>query len=448
MQRLISLLALVSLGLAPLAGSAACHPTTDGPLVSLTSELSQGMLLQNGTHELFVCLGIRGREEVPVERPGLNLALVIDRSGSMASEHKLDYAKSAADQLVERLGPRDRLALITYSSGMRVDVASMPVVSRDVFHNAIAAIRSDGGTNLFGGMRAGYDEVLRARGGDRLDRVILLSDGLVNEGLTDPLAIAAQAASFGERGVHVSTLGLGLSYDDILMRNIAQHSGGNYQYIAQPEEMATFLGRELDELARVVARDPVVRLRLGRGVRVAEVYGYAFHQDAEGVTIPISDIFSGEERKVVLRLEVPASPKKRQPITRASLRFTVAASGQPTSAQSPPLFVRYTPDAMQALASRNLTVLTKVEIVRNAEVMLRAMELQRTGELDAAIGMLDTRVAASRRLNESEFRSGELDRMLFRMEGIATGIEATRHDAARGRDLQLLSDLSALGYTE
>jgi Ca-activated chloride channel family protein len=420
--------------------------STEAALVTLGGGLSHGAILAGAPGEVFLHLDLWAADPPDLVRQRMNLALVIDRSGSMASEQKLDHAKSAADQLVARLGGGDRLAVVAYDSEVSTVVPSSLARERSAFHAAIAALVPGGSTNLYGGMVAGYEEVLEHYDPAAANRVLLVSDGLANAGISEPAAIRERAAGCRAQGVRIATLGVGLSYDEVLMGGIAEAAGGRYHYIDDPEGLGAYLERELDQAGRVVAKDVRLGLRLAKGVALAEVYGYGHVQAGDTVEIAMADLMAGEHRKLVMRLELAPGAAVERPVATATLRCMDASATARHQVALPELSVLGTTLASVVHERRDPRVLAQAEVVRNAMVLDQAMRQQKAGEGDQARELLLERYAVSHALNQSEYHCDELARLLTRMQTVAEELARTRGDAAAGRDLQLRSQLEALGY--
>lgn len=183
-------------------------------------------------------------EDATQPRPALNLGLVIDRSGSMADRGKLEYAKKAAAILVDQMHPPDRLAVVQYDDRISVLWPSSMVEVPDMIKRRINALSPGGATNLAGGMMRGVDQVLDHLDPKALNRVILLSDGLANRGITNPIEIKKLVRKAKKRGVHISSMGLGADYNEDLMQSIAEYAGGNYYYIESPGQMVRIFQQE------------------------------------------------------------------------------------------------------------------------------------------------------------------------------------------------------------
>ena len=428
----------------PLAGSGGAREGAAGE-VRLESGLSHPLVLAGRPQDEYLHIAVRAPELVDAPRPPLNLALVIDRSGSMASEDKLEHAKSAAEQLVGRLGPEDRVALVSYDDKVQVELPSTSAHDVRPVLAAIRALRTGGSTNLCGGMLAGVEELRRNLDPEHLNVVVLLSDGLANAGVTDPRAIARHAQRAREEGVRITTMGMGLAYDEDLLTTVALEAGGNYYYVDEPESVGRHLDAELDQLGRVAARDVDVRIELGEGVEVRELFGHAWHQDGDEVVVPLRDLVSGQKRKLVLRLGVRGTPGERRTLARVSLTCVDAETRRAQRTVGEPLVAEFVEDAARVERARDRGVLIQAEIVRNAAALDASMRLQKQGQRREAQELLAARYLNSKTLNASDYQDADLERVLRRMQQVLEELER-RESATELRDLALETQLQALGY--
>ena len=237
------------------------------------------------------------------ERPPLNLALVIDRSGSMGGT-KLSYARKAARFLAGELTSRDRLAIVSFDDEVNVVVPSRPVADPQPFIAAINTIHSGGCTALFDGWRAGATQVAEHLDPAAMNRVLLLSDGQANEGLTDTDQIAAKVAGLTQRGISTSAFGLGDDFDEDLMGAMAAAGDGTLAHSETPSQLADLYASELQGLAGTFGRRVSLGLRGKHGAEVVDLLNDLKPTGAGNHQLP--NLRAGQELNVGLRLELPA----------------------------------------------------------------------------------------------------------------------------------------------
>ena len=265
--------------------------------------LEHTVLAVDGEHDVHAMVEIVAPElENASAREPLRLALVLDRSGSMAGR-KLEVAKRCASWLVGRLDRRDELALVAYDDEVRL-LAPLSAPG-DAHRRAIAALGPGGQTNLSGGWLKGVEALGRANG-PGVRKVLLLSDGLANVGITDSPALAELAANAHERGLGTTTIGFGEDFDEELMTALAQAGGGYAHFAETPDAAPAIFSQELEGLTSVVAQNVSVEIRPGADVEIVGILNDfpAVAVDG-GVQVELGDAYAGERRRVVLGFHVP-----------------------------------------------------------------------------------------------------------------------------------------------
>jgi Ca-activated chloride channel family protein len=260
----------------------------------------------DGATTLDLLITLRSPEQPAAQqkqRPGLNLALVIDRSGSMAGS-KLSYARKAARFLAGELTERDRLAIITFDGSVNVLVPSQPVRDPLPFISAINTIHSGGCTALFDGWLAGATQVATQLDPAGLNRVLLLSDGQANEGLTDAEAIAAKVEGLTQRGISTSAFGLGSGFDEDLMGAMAAAGDGTLAQIESPKQLADLYASELQGLASTLGRKVSLGIRAKHGAELVDVLNDLPLSSAGNHQLP--NLRYSQELSVGVRLQLPA----------------------------------------------------------------------------------------------------------------------------------------------
>ncbi len=336
-------------------------------------------------------------------RPPLNIALVIDRSGSM-SGRKLSYARKAARFLAGELTARDRLAIVTFDGEVSVVMPSTPVRDPQQFLAAINMIDSGGCTALFDGWLAGAMQVAEHLQPAALNRVLLLSDGQANEGLTNSAEIAAKVAGLTAKGISTSAFGLGDGFDEDLMGAMASSGDGTLAFIESPGQLADLYASELQGLATTLARRMSLGIRAKHGAELVDVLNDLETTDLGNFRLP--NLRVGQELNVGVRLQLPAWTANQEI---CSVRLAWDAPG---SAERQSLIEHLT---LPLMAAADLAELDTDTAVAEQLAVLEANRARRIaieqldfGDIEAAESSLDSASALFSCLASSELTSMEL----------------------------------------
>src|SRR5512146_1607038 len=243
----------------------------------------------------------------PAGRSKVNLALVIDRSGSMGEARKLEFVKTAAHQLIDLMGRNDILSVVTYDHQVSVPFPAQRVEgNREALHRLVESLYPGGQTFLSGGLEEGFRQARSARRNGYINRVLLLSDGLANVGTVSRDALQRRAATMAEYGISVSTFGVGLHFDEELLMSTANGGGGNYRYLGDPERIVAALSSEFHMASRTAASDVEIIIRLRGGCRFRSVVGREWRRDGDAYVIRLGDLSAGERRTLFASLNVSA----------------------------------------------------------------------------------------------------------------------------------------------
>ena len=255
----------------------------------------------------FVVAHITGPEAASnTERPPVNLGFVIDRSGSMANG-RLTLALQAVEEAIRRLKPQDRFSVVVYDDMVDIVVPGT-MAKADAKGSAIERVRTvrpGGMTNLSGGWLKGCEHVATELMADGVNRVLLLTDGLANQGMTDPAELATHAAELRKRGVSTSTFGVGDSFNEVLLGGMAQAGGGQFYDIATAEQIRDHIESEVGETLEVVARSVTLVYRMGLQAFPGGVVISGARSGGGRTMIDLGDLVSGQELDIPLRLSFP-----------------------------------------------------------------------------------------------------------------------------------------------
>ncbi len=276
------------------------EPARDPELMQLRAAPVREALPTAGG-ELIVRLRVDTRALPDSTRPPVNLALVIDTSSSMAGDG-IEGARAAALELLSAMREGDRLSVVSFGSRARLVVPSTRVdaSSRGELKTAIEGLEPSGTTALTEGLNAGLNQVFTHEVQGGINRVVLLSDGVPNDGGQ----VAALAQSAAGRGVSITALGLGLEFDETLLAALAQRSGGRFHYLESSDQVAAVFTDEVLRMQRVVGRNLALTLAPGPGVQIREVLGTPTSQASRGVVTSLGDLSEGETRDVFVKLQV------------------------------------------------------------------------------------------------------------------------------------------------
>jgi Ca-activated chloride channel family protein len=288
---------------APPADPGAPAPTPPTGLITWTLIPRNSYVLADGNHETYLYLNLRsGADDRERARTPLNISLVLDRSGSMAGD-KIAYARKAAKAVIDRLGPEDLVSIVNYDDRVEVTSPQQPVRNKEELKRKIDRISDRGSTALTDGMREGYRQIQSQKREGYVNRVLLLTDGLANVGITSPSEIRRIVRDqYQDRGIAISTFGLGAGYNEDLLTGMAEVGGGNYYFIERGEQIAGIFDRELKGLLSVLGQDAIATITLPPGTMCEKVYGYPYEVTDGRITIRLSDIYANDEKGVVIRL--------------------------------------------------------------------------------------------------------------------------------------------------
>ncbi len=364
---------------------------------------------------------IRVGTRAPADRPRgpVNVALVIDTSGSMEGQPIAD-ARKASLAMIDALSPGDRLAVVAFHSKEEILLPSTELEDADraELRRRIEAMRAQGTTDMARGLRVGLDEVKAHLDPKGINRVVLLGDGVPND--AGPITGIAQEA--GSSGITVTALGLGPDYDETLMGQVAQLSGGRFHYVEDSAQVATFFQNEVLRLQGVYAKNATVALTPGPGVRVEGVLGQQVSFSGATAQVSLGDLSKGETRDLVVRLAI-AGKKPGAPVELldAVMTFDDVIGGAGRVERRVFLGARSSADAAEIASGRNPDVELSAAIVEAAATTVTALEAVRAGQNVRAREMLER--GAEQALEQAKRTpSAELEKQARNMRAIASDL--------------------------
>jgi Ca-activated chloride channel family protein len=350
--------------------------------MQLNARMDVDLVAVEEADEVTVMLDLQAPEEAGAgERPPAAVQVVLDRSGSMRGP-RLDAARRALAALVDRLGPGDRLGVVAFDDQVRVVLPAGPLTDKAAAKAAVLAIESGGQTNLSAGLLRGLQEARRASTASTL---LLLSDGLANTVETDPARLAAVAAGARAHGITISTIGIGLGYDETLLAAVARGGQGAHAFAEEGDAAAAAVAGEVEGLLSktVQAASLVVRPR-GPVAGVTVWNDLPAHVVDGALMGDLGDLWSGEQRRLLLTFNVPAmAALGLAEIATLELRY-VALPGLVEETVTLPLYVNVVPGDEAAGRVRDPEVHTEVLFQQTQEAKRRAADALASGDHAAA----------------------------------------------------------------
>lgn len=368
--------------------------------VQLKTSIDRPLLHEGGGEsKVVIKIEVEGCRAPQKKRLPLNLAIVLDRSGSM-SGGKLEQAKQAAALLVDQLDRDDVLSLVVYETGVEVvrPAARVGDQHREI-KRLIERIETGGSTALYGGVEEGSRQLREFLGKERINRVMLLSDGIANVGPSDNRDIAGLGTRIAKEGMSVTTIGLGGDYNETLMTALAEASDANYYYVADVEKLPEVFENELGELKSIVARDIVIEIRCPEGVRPLRFLGRPGELKSGTETITFSTLSSGQARELYLECLVSvAAQGKVNEIALVSVRYADAVSSEAVQKGATPVVIGYTKDTELVTRSVDAGIAAEAAIFANAVETEKAIALADQGDAEGSRRQLDVQLKV---LNEA-----------------------------------------------
>ncbi len=370
--------------------------TADGP-VRIEAAFEHGVLPAGTPGETFLRVALTGVEQPrQTQRVPVGLTIVVDRSGSMGSERKMETANDAACRAIEALQAGDRFAVLSFDDGAEV-IARGEVAPGSVRSacDAVATLTARGSTDMIAGLVEGGKAALGMVEPGRVSRLLLLSDGRPN----GESGLREHAAMLARQGVVTTTIGLGTNYNEDLMASIADAGVGNSWFVesrpghAGGTTLAKIFATELSSMSEVVARNATLQLAPRPGLELVDAIGFPGERTKSGgLVIPVGDLYSGHTTALLVRVRHAALDGAARDVVDVGLTGTVASAGT-TFSTGLAVNVAFSTDHAAIDASRVATVVEEVEELRTTEALLQANEAWNRGDQAGGDAILDAQKA-------------------------------------------------------
>ena len=432
---------LFAAGLAGLPSRQADAVTPANP-VAIRLELDRAVLPAGALQRAMLKITL----DVPMtttrlERPPINLAVVLDRSGSMGGP-KLEKAKEAAIAALHRLGPEDIFSMVTYDDRVDTIVPAQSARNTEWIEGRIREIRAGNSTALFGGVSQGAAELRKHLAERAVNRILLLSDGLANVGPQSPEDLGRLGTALAKEGIAVTTVGVGTDYNEDLMTRLSQAGDGNTYFVESSDDLPRIFSTELGDVLNVAAKTVTIELSCANGIRPLRLIGREGRIRGNVVELTLNQLYGGQEKYALVEVELPAGKAgETREIASVQMAYENPFTRNRHTASARSL-VRFSDDTIEVQKSVNAPVQRAVVINVSAEASDRAVEQADKGKLLEATKELrksaDSLKAAAISLNDATLRE-EAEKK----EALANEIESQKMMKSKSR-----KDLRTDSYQE
>ncbi len=338
--------------------------------VQLSGTLSQNKLVQGGDGTVYLSVDVEApaASASGTPRQATDLIVVLDHSGSMAADNRLPFAKQALRALLEQLTVEDRFGLVVFDSNAAIASGLVPVDadSRSRLHQLVDSIQPGSGTNMSAGLLLA-DKLQRGSDGSRQHKILLLSDGEANEGIVAPAELARLSTGINEHGAVVSTIGMGLGFNETLMSSLADAGMGSYAYLEHLGGLAGILNHNLNDARNTVAHASRLELTLPGEVSLTDAGGFPIERLADNrYRIATGQVLSGK-RHFTLTFALPTGTARSVPLGSGQFVYQTPNGTQAIDIKGEMLTVAVLPAARraEAVASVNTPVLQESWLSNN-----------------------------------------------------------------------------------
>lgn len=258
---------------------------------------------------------------VHLSRPPVNISLVLDRSGSMSGT-KLEQAKAAAIEALSRLGKNDVFSLVTYDDNAKTIIPAQHPTDIHRIAQIIRQIQTGGSTALFNGVSLGAAEIRKNLEKDYVHRILLLSDGIANVGPSQPEDLGRLGAALIKEKISVTTIGVGVDYNEDLMTRLSQKSDGNTYFVESGNDLPRIFASELGDVLNVVAKQVKVIITLPDDVEPLAIIGREGRIIGRKIELSMNQLYGAQQKYALVEVKLPRSlPGSKIKIADAEVQY-------------------------------------------------------------------------------------------------------------------------------
>lgn len=355
--------------------------------VSLTHSHHRLYVPVNGIESNYLLFEMKGNSLQQLERSPINLSIVLDRSGSMTGE-PLHFCKEAIKFVINQLTEKDVLSVVVFDDQVKTVFGPEKVIHKDSLKGKIDQIETGGMTNLSGGLIQGCQHVLKKNSKQFVNRVIILSDGNANSGITEFGHFMKVVDDYQTGGVIISSIGVSDHFDEELMEGIAEHGKGNFYFIDKVEEIPTIFSKELDGLLSTVAQNITFTIMPKNGVQIKSIYGYQYKRSEGEFSLSLGDLFSNEVKSILVEYSSQTYSEGLSDVFDIKWAFVDVTEGAKDCFFELKIPLHFTTDLNLLSEQPNLYVEKQVQITKAAASIEEAMKFFDSGDMESGKTLL------------------------------------------------------------
>jgi Ca-activated chloride channel family protein len=420
--------------------------------VQLNGKVSQSVLVQHSDNTVYLDITIKAPVHAITNaqiRP-TDMVIILDRSGSMQAEKKIDFAKAAIHDVLAQLTPNDRFALVSFSDNAIVHspIVAINPANRENLNRIVDTIPADGSTNMSDGLQSALKLLSDKHDNERVKKALLLSDGQANQGIIDPQGLASIVQQITKTGAVLSTIGMGLDFNETLMTALADYGMGHYSYLEQLSGLGAILAKDLTDTRSIYAAASTLDVTLSNGVALIDAGGYPLTQvNANTVRITTGQILDNTDKHFVMTFTIPN--QKTGALSLGQLQLNYQAGKEPSQIRladdSVKLSIVEPSKRTEALKSVDSTIYKKTWSENNLGRMKKTLSdsVREGDKAKAQQAITDYRQAAEKAQKESNVPllspevEGELNKMNADVEESFKG-DAVEQDIKRKRSSKII----------
>lgn len=360
-------------------------PVAEAGNIKVSANLDKPYALAGQEQSVILKVGLIAEDnDATSQRFPLNIAIVLDKSGSMNTDRKIENAKQGVYEIIERLKEGDVISVVAYDTYPVVLVPAQVIRDKSEIIDMVSRIHPSGSTALYGGIELGAQELRKYMSDYALNKIVLLSDGLANVGPQSTEDLASLGRMLSEEDIIVSTIGVGLDYNEDLMTALAEESGGNSYFAKDSYELPRIFAEEINESKTYAAKDIKVYVDTEKDIEPLSIIGRRGEVNGKRLESKINALYGKNEKYALFEMKIPrAEHGANKVVANILVEYTDPATGKPVK-KTQKINIQYHKDADFVSSKEDRAILKEVALTKTSEIKNTAIKLADEGKYEAA----------------------------------------------------------------